>query len=199
MEQLLFVNACVRGNRSRSLKLARRFLEGWQKAHPDGAITEVDLCKDRPVPQYTEVLAERDELWAAGRLDHPMFDLARQFAEADTLVIAAPFWDLSFPASLRQYLEQVNVPGITFRYTEEGIPVSLCRARRLYYVTTAGGYYFPEEYGYGYVKVLPENFYGISDVRLIRAAGLDIEGIDAEQILRECMENLKLTEQTFIE
>ena len=72
-------------------------------------------------------------------------------------MIAAPFWDLSFPASLRQYLEQVNVPGITFRYTEEGIPVSLCRARRLYYVTTAGGYYFPEEYGYGYVKALAEN------------------------------------------
>ena len=47
--------------------------------------------------------------------------------------------------------------------------------------------------------MLAENFYGISDVRLIRAAGLDIEGIDAEQVLRECMENLKLTEQTFIE
>ena len=43
MEQLLFVNACVRGERSRTLKLARRFLAGWQTAHPDSAVTRIDL------------------------------------------------------------------------------------------------------------------------------------------------------------
>ena len=34
-----------------------------------------------------------------------MFDLAGQFAGADTIVIAAPFWDLSFPAALKQYMQ----------------------------------------------------------------------------------------------
>ena len=41
-----------------------------------------------------------------------MFDLAKQFAEADEVIIAAPFWDLSFPAALKQYFEQINVLGI---------------------------------------------------------------------------------------
>ena len=59
-----------------------------------------------------------------------MFDLARQFARAEIIVMAAPYWDLSFQAALKQYLEQVNVVGITFRYSEEGQPVPLCRARR---------------------------------------------------------------------
>lgn len=190
---ILFVNACVRKN-SRTKRLAECLL-----SRIPGEIRELRLSEIAFPVTDEAFLEKRDRLTAEKKYDDPLFDLARQFAEADTLVIAAPFWDLSFPASLRQYLEQVNVPGITFRYTEEGIPVSLCRARKLYYVTTAGGYCFPEEYGYGYVKALAENFYGISDVRLIRAAGLDIEGIDAEQVLRECMENLKLTEQTFIE
>ena len=44
-----------------------------------------------------------------------MFDLARQFARAEIIVMAAPYWDLSFQAALKQYLEQVNVVGITCR------------------------------------------------------------------------------------
>ena len=101
----------------------------------------------------------------------PMFDLAKQFAEADRIVIAAPYWDLSFPASLKQYFEQINVQGITFVYTPEGVPQGLCRAKQLLYVTTAGGNYVPEEFGFGYVKALAQNFYGIPDVQMFQAAG----------------------------
>ena len=59
MENLLFINACVRGERSRTLKLARRFLDAYRASHPDTVITERDLCADRLQPQYPEVLAER--------------------------------------------------------------------------------------------------------------------------------------------
>ena len=109
MENLLFINACVRGERSRTLKLARRFLEAYRAGHPDTVITERDLCADRLQPQYPEVLAERDALWSAGKLEQPMFEPARQFAAADKLVIAAPFWDMSFPAVLKIYLERISV------------------------------------------------------------------------------------------
>ena len=42
----------------------------------------------------------------AGALDDPLLDYARQFARADQILIAAPCWDLSFPAVLRAYLER---------------------------------------------------------------------------------------------
>ena len=109
-----------------------------------------------------------------------MFTLARQFAAADEIVIAAPYWDLSFPAVLKQYIEQINVVGITFRYTPEGIPEGLCRASRLTYVMTAGGEFVPEEYGFGYMKALAESFYGIPEVQLIKAVGLDIAGAEED-------------------
>ena len=84
----------------------------------------------------------------------------------------------------KQYFEQINVVGITFRYTEDGIPVGMCRADSLYYVTTAGGSYVPEEFGFGYVKSLAQNFYGISKVRKIEAVGLDLYGADVEAIMQ---------------
>lgn len=95
MSELLFVNACVRGERSRTLSLARHFLSAYTKNHPEVTITERNLMTDRLEPQYPEVLAHRDELWNAGKLDDPSFDAAWQFAKADKIVIAAPFWDLS--------------------------------------------------------------------------------------------------------
>ena len=73
--------------------------------------------------------------------------------------------------------------GITFRYTEDGIPVGMCRADRLFYATTAGGSYVPEEFGYGYVKSLAQNYYGILDVRKIEAVGLDLYGADVDAIM----------------
>ncbi len=119
-----------------------------------------------------------------------MFEYAGQFARADAIVIAAPFWDLSFPALLKVYLEQVNVIGLTFRYTQEGIPEGLCRADTLYYVTTAGGEFFPESYGFGYVDALAKNFYGIGNTELIKATGLDIDGAQTERILLECEKDI---------
>ena len=174
----LFINACVR-KASRTLRLAEKLLEKL-----DGPVEEVRL-KDIAFPAVDEdFLNMRDLLISKEDFSDPLFDLAKQFAKAETIVIAAPYWDLSFPASLKQYLELVNVVGISFRYTEEGIPAGLCRADRLFYVTTAGGGFMPEEFGFGYVKALAQNYYGIRDVRLIKAACLDIFGADVEGILK---------------
>ena len=175
----LFINACIRGD-SRTRRLTERLMARW-----DDPVTEVNLGEIAFGPTDEAYLAHRDRLLAEGRFEDPMFGLARQFAAADRIVIAAPYWDLSFPAVLKQYIEKINVPGITFYYTPEGVPRGLCRAKELYYVMTAGGMYVPPEFGFGYVEALAKNFYGIREVRFIQAAGLDIDGADPEQILAD--------------
>ena len=181
---ILFVNACVR-KESRTRWLAGKLLSGL-----GGTFEEVRLEEIHFPAISGEFLSMRDQLLSEGQFQKPMFDLARQFAEAETVVIAAPYWDLSFPSMLKQYFEQISVVGITFRYTEEGVPVGLCRAKRLLYVTTAGGCYVPEEYGFGYIRALAQNFYGIRDVRKIAAVGLDIDGADVDAILKTAGDNL---------
>ena len=182
---ILFVDACVRKN-SRTKRLAEALLEKLGENVARVSLEDISFG----VTDET-YLKKRDDLISKGAFEDDMFALARQFAEADAIVIAAPYWDLSFPAMLKQYIEAINVLGITFEYTPEGFPKGLCKANKLYYVMTAGGNYVPEEFGFGYIKALARNFYGIENVELIKATGLDIIGADSETIINETINDLK--------
>ena len=181
-KRILYVNACVR-KESRTKILAEKLL-----ARLDAPYEEIRLETITFPATNEEYLNKRDLLLAKGDFQNPFFDLARQFSEAETIVIAAPYWDLSFPATLKQYLETVNVVKITFKYSDDGVPIGLCRAKRLFYVTTAGGFFVPEDYGFGYVKALAQNYYGIQDVRKIDAVGLDIKGADVNAIMTAALD-----------
>ena len=146
-----------------------------------GEITEVKLCLEDIEPLNNELLEKRESLIHAGSYDDPMFRYAKQFAEADEIVIAAPFWDLSFPAMLKIYFEQITVSGLTFKYSK-GCPIGLCKAKRLTYVTTSGGPIFAD-FGYTYVKTIAQSFYGIKQTKAYRAMNLDIDMISAEDLM----------------
>ena len=177
-KSILYVNACVRKD-SRTRKLAEELLKKLGEDYEELCLENIRF----PVVNE-EYLNKRDRLISGGDFENDMFGFARQFSKAETIVIAAPYWDLSFPAMLKQYLELVNVVGITFKYSEDGVPMGLCRAGRLFYVLTAGGHYVPEEFGFGYVKALAQQYYGIPDVRKIEAVGLDIAGADVGFIMK---------------
>lgn len=201
MSELLYIDACVRAEHSRTRKLALRFLDRYQARHPDHTVTRLDLNALDLRPQTTEVLRERDRLWREDRLDHPMFGLSHQFAEADKIVVAAPFWDLSFPAILKIYLERVSVNRITFGYTEEGALLGLCRAEKLLYITTRGGNFSqPDtasfEMGARYVEALGR-MYGIRDFRLLCAEGLDDVRNDPNALLSQAMERADALAEVF--
>ena len=200
MPQLLFVDACVRGAESRSRMLAERFLSSYAAANPDAAILHRDLMRDRLEPQYPEVLACRDALAAAGKLDDPLFADAWQFARADRIVLAAPFWELSFPAILKIYLERVSMRDITFGYEESGL-VGRCRAEKLLLVTTRGGdYSLPEtewmEMGARQLKALCAMF-GIPAFSYVFAGGLDLDPAKTEEILTEACEKARRLAEDF--
>ena len=181
---ILYVNACVR-KESRTRSLAEKLLAKLNRPFEEVRLEEIGF----PISKE-DYLDLRDLLVSRGDFQNELFALARQFSEAETIVIAAPYWDLSFPAMLKQYLERINVVGIAFKYTEEGVPIGLCKGKRLFYVTTGGGYFVPDEYGFGYVKALAQNFFGIQDVRKIEAVGLDIRGADVNAIMTAAEEAL---------
>lgn len=175
---ILYVNACIR-KESRTKKLADHLI-----SRLDDTVTEVKL-KDIRFPQYNEeFLNKREELICKKQIDDPMFILARQFAEADTIVIAAPCWNESFPALLKQYLDEITIPGITYRYNEVGTKSGLCKAKRCFYVTTAGRVIFTKAYGYGYIHFLTMYVFGIKVVKRFSAEGLDWEDSDVERIMQ---------------
>ena len=186
MDKILYVNACVREG-SRTNELARHLLAGMQ-----GDMERVNLYEENIRPLDAYLLSKRDELLKSGKIDDDFLKLARQFASADTIVIAAPYWDLLFPAVLRIYLENITVCGLTFRYSDKGIPVGLCKAQKLYYVTTAGGFIAENNLGFDYVKALASTLFGIKDIKFFSAEGLDIYGADVEAIMQNAKENMLL-------
>ena len=180
---ILFVNACVR-EQSRTLLLARYLLEKMP-----GEVTEIKLEEEDMKPLSKDLLAKRDRLLSEKKFDDDLFRYARQFAKVDCIVIAAPYWDFAFPALLKIYLEAVTVSGITFCY-ENDRPKGLCSAKKLYYVTTAGGPVIAD-FGYPYVEALAKNLYGIGETTCIKAENLDIDGADVEGILEKAKEEIK--------
>ena len=183
---ILFVNACVR-KESRTRRLAECLLKKL-----NDEIKEINLEKENILPLDNKTLDLRTKLAETQNFDNPIFNYAKDFANADTIVIAAPFWDLSFPASLKCYIEAINIVGLTFAYSADGAPYGLCKAKKLYYVTTSGGKIFNDEYGFGYIKSLCNNFYGIKNVSCIKAENLDIVGSDVETILKAAEKEILL-------
>ena len=177
MNNILFIDTAVRKN-SRTRALAEHLI-----GKLDGAVTRLSLAASALPALDAEALDWRSACCERGDFTDAYFDLAKQFAAADAVVIAAPFWDNSFPALLKLYLEAVCVAGLTFRYTETGAPQGLCRAKALYYVTTAGGTIFNDAFGYGYVQSLAAGMFGIPETRMFKAEGLDIWGADEAAIM----------------
>jgi len=172
---ILYINACVRLE-SRTDRIARALLEKL------GEYEEVNLSKIELKPLDEETLKRRNEYISANDYSDKMFDLAKQFASADIIVISAPHWDLSFPALLKLYIENIYVTGLVSRYSENGTPLGLCKAEKLYYVTTAGGPLI-EEFGYGYIHKLMTQYFGVKNTSLIKAEMLDVDGFDSEKIV----------------
>lgn len=178
MKNVLFVDSCVR-EESRTRQLAERLLDKL-----GGNRQTLRLSEEKILPLDEASLLRRSELLSRGEYSADMLKYARQLAEADIVVIAAPFWDLSFPSQLKVYLEAVMALGVTFTYGSDGVPQGLCRGEKLYYVSTSGGRFMPE-FGYEQVRKMFGSFLGIKDAECIYAENLDVIGADVQEILRQ--------------
>ena len=193
MKKLLYVDSCVNRETSRTERLAQVLLE--RLLEQGDYELETLVLEDEPLAPLTgELVLARSEGTQAGDYSHPVFSYAKQFAAADTVVFAAPYWDFSFPAMLKIYLELLCAQGVTFNYSPEGIPTGLVNVSKAYYVTTVGGYAGEWDYGWDQVKALCQLYFGIQDVRAFRAEGLDIVTNDAEQIMADAIADLRAAE-----
>ena len=181
MDKILLINACVRPG-SRTRQLTQALLEKLE-----GTVEEVRLNDIGLTALDFQGIEKREQAEQNQDFSDPIFDLAKQFAAADRIVVAAPYWDLMFPGILKLYLENITVADVTFRYASNGRPESLCRAKVLDYVTTSGGYIGQNDFGFSYISALARDFFGIQRIRRYTAEGLDIFGADPDDILRKAM------------
>ena len=187
MKKLLFIDACVNRGISRTEQLVQALLKEMNQ-NGEYEIETLNL-EDEDLKLFTgKESALRESLTRAGNFEGPLFTYAKQFAAADRIVVAAPYWDFSFPARMKCYLEQICVTGLTFTFSSKGIPGGLCHADSLHYVTTSGGSIGELNLGYEYLEKLCKVYYGINETVCYTAEGLDIEGNSVEEIMKEAEE-----------
>ena len=180
----LFVDCCIsqRGEGSRTKKMADAFLTAFREKHPEAdveTVTPETLLALKPFD--VEMLNERDALASVGVWDAPVFGLARQFRAADAVVVAAPFWDMSFPAALRTYIEYISANALTYHYDETGGHGD-CRAERLVYLTSGGDFEREDSVGVVCWRQLAAMF-GIPRFDYVFAGGLDAVPEQAAELL----------------
>lgn len=179
MKNILIIDCCIRSI-SRTRELLNTFITGIDDSY---RITHLRLTTMNLQPLMNEFFNEREQLLNNKKLNHPRFDLAHQLASADEIIVAAPFWDLSFPSLLKIYFENCCVDGITFKSSAQGI-VGLCQANNFVYLTTRGGFYTndPMEQAVPYLRSL-SSFFGVEKFHAIAADGMDIVNFDSHQSL----------------
>ena len=189
MEKVLFLDACIREEGSRTKQLCDVYLEELMKAHPNAQLETVVL-RDGTVKTHTmEKLDVRDSYVRVGDWSHPMFDLGKQYKDADYIVIGTPYWDLSFAAILKVYIENIMVADLTFGCNDQGF-YGLCKGKKMVYITTGGGVIDGQNFGYDYMKAIAA-MTGIDETECFYAQNLDIVGFDADAILEEAKAEIR--------
>ena len=190
MKKILYINACVKRDiESRTNRLAQALLKKRLEIE-DCSLSTVNLEDTVMSPLSGKSLAEREKAIADNDFSGSLFDLARNFAAADEVIIAAPYWDMSFPSSLKLYMEQLCVNKLTFCYNEKGMPCGLTNIKKVVYLTTSGGYIGNNNFGFEYIKGVFSTLFSVEDIYFFSAEGLDIYGSDSEKILSDAIEKM---------
>lgn len=183
MEKLIIIDSCMREeSRTRVILDAAR---GVLSARYD--IETIDVNALALPPVTPETLKER----TSGRVPEETVAIARRIASADRIVIAAPFWDMSFPACLKAFFENMSLFNVTF--TDDGTTCTgLCKCRKVLYITTRGmdipnGDY--RDQGSSYLKAL-SSLWGLGEVITVAAWKLDY--LPADKVCEKVSEAAEL-------
>lgn len=166
MSKVLYIKANPKSdNDSFTFKISETFVEEYKKSNPEDEIIILDLYKEDVKPLSSKDLGD---IFSTD--DNPMKKYANGFAEADKYIIAAPFWNLSFPGILKDYIDRIVVAGITFKYTEEG-PIGLLKNKKAVHIVARGGKYTVPPYnayemGDKYLRTIL-GFLGVNKVETI--------------------------------
>ena len=129
--KLLLLNACIRKEYSRTMSIAVKLIDKLAQRYQ---IEEIDLTTSSLSPVDTAIYQER----SSGRYDPLAIEYAKKFAGADRVVVAAPYWDMSFPALLKVFFENISINGITFENMSDGSTKGICAVSKIMLITTRG-------------------------------------------------------------
>lgn len=179
--KLLHVDSSILDANSVSRRLTANTVADWVATHPGAEVQYLDLAVSAPTHFDSDAMGLRvpagTVLTDAQKRENEVTEqFISQFLAADVVVVGAPMYNFSIPSQLKAWIDRLAQPGRTFKYTEKG-PQGLAAGKTVIVVSARGGIYSTSEAGQAaehqesYLKVV-FGFFGITDVRFVRAEGL---------------------------
>lgn len=186
MKKILHIISSPQGETSVTKKLGNTIIEKIKVKYPDSIVQERNLAtisfphldELQIASWFTPAENHSPEQKKAIRISD---EAIAEMQEADIYVINAPFYNFAIPSTLKAYLDHITRPGITFRYSESGKPEGLLKNKKAYLAIASSGVYSEGEFkSFDFVSPYLKfilGFLGITDIDIIRAEGLKINGI----------------------
>ena len=177
MKKLLYIDACIRDEESRTRRIAEPIVKALKAKYDVQRLVLNDLELE---------IVRRDLLRKRlnGIIDPAVMSWAETVRDADRIVIAAPFWDMSIPAALKNFIELCSILDVTFK-TNDKTCYGNCKAEKLLFITTRG-MDIPtgdvREQATSYLKALSW-LWGIGSMQVVAAQNMDYAS--AEEIERK--------------
>ena len=191
MKSLVFIDACMRGKESRTRRIAEAIIDKLSERYE---IIKYDLNQLPLTIVQKDLIQKRTH----GDYDSMSLSWAETIRDADRIVIAAPFWDMSYPAALKNFLELCSIFDVTFKSNDKTC-YGNCRAEKLLYITTRGmdiATGDPLELATPHLKALSW-LWGIGPMDVIATQNMDYVSLDEieEKVQNAIKEGLKLVEE----
>lgn len=152
--QILHLSSSGSDEKSYTGIASRTFLAAYKSKNIDHIVRDINLW-DKELLQYDlshvaskmRMVSGQDEPSDKVNFE-PVERMIKTLFSADKLVVSCPMWNYSIPYVLKQYIDCVVQPGLTFRETPSG-PQGLLTNRPLLLITSSGG-----DYSTGQMKAL---------------------------------------------
>lgn len=183
MRKLLYIVASPRKERSRSIMVADHFLARLKQRYPKLIVERLDLF-DADLPSFDyDAVALRYDIIADEAVDPAQTDAWQglkkwtdHFLSFDSLLIATPMWNFGIPYRLKQYIDILTQPGLTFRNDSNGNVEGLAQGRQAIIIAASAMPFgsLPEidrmDFQLAYLRTWL-GFIGVTDVEAVRVAG----------------------------
>jgi FMN-dependent NADH-azoreductase len=191
---VLIVNSSARQQDSVTRRFANELLENLKTQHGELNIMARDVAAG--IPFVDELWVEANFSPAEERTSEHKARLAYsdslvdELEQADIIILAAPVYNYSVPASLKAWIDQISRVGRTFNFTSEG-SFGRLKNKKAYVIMVTGGMKLGSDVDFasGYLCHML-NFIGIDDVSFIAAEGLMMDEESGVQHIRSQIENI---------
>ncbi|NMB97463.1 MAG: FMN-dependent NADH-azoreductase [Clostridiaceae bacterium] len=206
MKKLLYITCNSKPeNMSISKLVGREFINRFLAVNPDHYPEELDLYKEN-IPEINHNLftgraepVSGEKYNALSENEKQQVDkiisLCDQFLSADTYVIAAPMWNVSFPSRLKRYIDCVIINNKTIMVAPEEIKGLMNdKERNMVYIQSSGGYYpaiFSGKFNHGinYFRDVFK-FLGISRFEKVLVEGIDKTSIGKDEAIAKAFKDI---------